>query len=292
MAVNASICLVTFITTNLLQPKGPTAWGPSAVAINKAYADVHGYSYHLYQQALQPDDAPVNWSPPIAAEKLLQTHPECEYVLALDGDAVVNNLRVRIEDVVAEHMPDHIDLLFTCHKHQHTADGDCLQCKCTRENGGGCDYLQEYEEDSDCGVNMGVFLVRNRNQGPQLLNWWTTAGHGACNWTAGNRVERKWNLQAQVCSNKLKNAFPQRIRVTSAEVMNMPSFFDPKTDRAKFKQNADYHYNSRCFTSKAFICHTLGVRGGGGRDRKRMFDLHYQHIVKPWHQRYESEKQQ
>ena len=72
MAVNASICLVTFITTNLLQPKGPTAWGPSAVAINKAYADVHGYSYHLYQQALQPDDAPVNWSPPIAAEKLLQ----------------------------------------------------------------------------------------------------------------------------------------------------------------------------------------------------------------------------
>ena len=217
-------------------------------------------------------------------------------MLALDGDAVVNNLRVRIEDVVAEHMPDHIDLLFTCHKHQHTADGDCLQCKCTRENGGGCDYLQEYEEDSDCGVNMGVFLVRNRNQGPQLLNWWTTAGHGACNWTAGNRVERKWNLQAQarywlpqagrrarqkkgealvtesgseacvmfqVCSNKLKNAFPQRIRVTSAEVMNMPSFFDPKTDRAKFKQNADYHYNSRCFTSKVNgpsqtdVCHAF-----------------------------------
>ena len=37
-------------------------------------------------------------------------------MLALDGDAVVNNLRVRIEDVVAEHMPDHIDLLFTCQK--------------------------------------------------------------------------------------------------------------------------------------------------------------------------------
>jgi hypothetical protein len=43
---------------------------------------------------------------------------------------------------------------------------------------------------------MGVFLVRNRNQGPELLNWWTSAGHGACTWTAGLRVERKWNLQA------------------------------------------------------------------------------------------------
>lgn len=128
-----------------------------------------------------------------------------------------------------------------------------------------------------------------------------------------------------MCSNKLKNEFPQRIRVTSAEVMNMPSFFDPSTNLAKFKQNADYRYNSRCFTSKvsalplptnqrsslcsvregtrpsslrlpcgglqAFICHTLGVRGGGGRDRKRMFDLHYKQTVVPW-KRYELKKQQ
>ena len=73
VVMNASICLVTFISTNLLQPQGgATVWGPSAVAINQAYSDVHGYQYHLYQQALQPDDAPINWSPPIAAERLLQ----------------------------------------------------------------------------------------------------------------------------------------------------------------------------------------------------------------------------
>jgi len=278
---NASICIVTFITSNLLVP-GPISWGPEAVAINRAYAEAYGYQYHLYQNSLQPPGSPINWSPPMAAERVMRDHPDCEIVLSLDGDAVVNNFDISLEGLEERNMPDNVDMLLTCHKHQKTVSGNCFKCKCTWENAGGCNFMEEYEKDSDCGVNMGVFLVRTRNQGPELLNWWTTAGHGNCSWKSGNRIERKWNLQAQVCSNKLKNQYPQRIRVANARVMNMPSFYDPKTNQAKFKQFGSYKYNSRCFSSKVFVCHALGVRGGQGRDRKKMFAMHLNKYVIPW----------
>jgi len=278
--MTSGICILTFITSNLLGT-GPRDWGRLAVNINRAYANERGYRFILYQNPLQPVTAPVNWSPPMAAYDLLRSDKNCSYVLSLDGDAVVNNFDVAIEKIVEDHMPPHIDVLFTCHYTQGDSTGVCHNCQCTRDTPKGtCDYLAEFERASNCGINMGVFLVRNNRHGRELLSWWANAGNGTCNWSGGTRVERKWNLQAQACSNKMKWLHPDRIRVVGARVMNTPSFYSPKTRVAKFVQNAGLGHNSQCFRAKKdFICHTLGVRGGEGRDRRIIFASHIRNYV-------------
>jgi len=87
-------------------------------------------------------------------------------------------------------------------------------------------------------------------------------------------IERKWNLQAQACSNRLKQQFQERINVVSARVINTPAYFKHINGVAKLIQTASVRYNAKCFLSTDFICHTMGVRGGVGRDRRFIFEHH------------------
>mmetsp|Transcript_8443 Transcript_8443/g.16002 ORF Transcript_8443/g.16002 Transcript_8443/m.16002 type:complete len:152 (-) Transcript_8443:1852-2307(-) len=127
-----SVCLITFVTSNLLDDS-PTAWGRPAVEINRRYAAVHGYRFEVYSNSSQPVGAPIVWSPVFGVLSYMQRFPECEFVVSLDGDAVVNNYDILMNSIIQRHMPTGTDLLFTCHLVEHPQH--CGACKCTESFG-------------------------------------------------------------------------------------------------------------------------------------------------------------
>jgi len=135
--------------------------------------------------------------------------------------------------------------------------------------------MHEFQGNSHCGVNSGVYLLHNSPSSRNLMRWWAGAGEGRCSWTGDTKFEMKLNLAEQKCANRMKAIFPKSVNVVNAGVMNMPSWYDArKHDRSRsmlvVDKQVDNASHRKCFDSNVFVCHTLGIRAP--RMRKRIFN--------------------
>lgn len=242
--------------------------------------------YTIFRKKLGNESTSYMWTKPrMALFMLEQGELECQFVLNLDGDAVINNLHFEVQTLQRKYFSKtkdddklaNSDLLMTCHWH-YGLGGRCQNCRCFGLNEkfkcSEAETLDEYQRNSHCGVNAGVYFVRNSPSSRDSLRWWAGAGEGSCSWTGDYKFEKKLNLAEQKCANRMKAVFPDRVNIVNARVMNTPSWFDVKKHTvSKSQLIADKHASvashSKCFGSNVFVCHTLGVRAP--RARKAIF---------------------
>mmetsp|Transcript_25180 Transcript_25180/g.34700 ORF Transcript_25180/g.34700 Transcript_25180/m.34700 type:complete len:347 (-) Transcript_25180:162-1202(-) len=271
------ICIVSFLTQNLMEDW--TTYGPASNKIKELYANKHGYSYKVYTEVMSPEGAPLTWNVPMAARNMFKDDPTCDYVFSMDGDAVFNNLNIKIESLIDSYMSPEVNILFTC----HNVDGSmrsCGKCKCTKPvKPGTCSHLKSLKISERCGINMGVFIAKNNKKTREMIDWWCNAGNGKCSYSGGSPMEILWKVQPQVCSDILRERWLGETSVVNALVMNTPSFFDPKRFSAIRTKKGDANLDSKCFSSRSiFVCHTYGVHSKGGTLRAKMINDHWDRL--------------
>ena len=115
----SSIAVATLYTPEIAD------YGALTAGVLTAYARRHGYSSIVATAALD-GDRPPSWSKLLLVERYLLEHPECQWILWIDADALITNPTRRIESLL---------------------DNDT-------------DFLAA-EDLAPSPMNMGVFLARN-----------------------------------------------------------------------------------------------------------------------------------
>ena len=82
------------------------AFGELSFGIVKAYARRHGYQTLIARDTLDASRHPA-WSKVLLVEQFLANHPECQWLMWIDSDAVIANPSRRLEDLV----DDDVDFL-------------------------------------------------------------------------------------------------------------------------------------------------------------------------------------
>lgn len=123
-------------------------------AINRRYCTMHGYRFEVIRPQEQVLRSPI-WYKVSGVRDLL---PASDYVLFLDADAYVIDLRCPIEALVTEHMGEAAMLL-------------------------GADRRDKDFAWSDTNGNAGTFLVRNCEKAFEILDEW---------WNSPLEHNRKW----------------------------------------------------------------------------------------------------
>lgn len=284
-----TVCVVSLYTSSLLTQN---SWGAYAAEINLNWALSHGYKYAIFRKKLGNETSSILWTKPrLVLFMLEQGELECKWVFSIDGDAVVNKIERSIEGLQLKFLPDASlsqlrsteesvtgkefpEMLMTCHWH-HGNMGRCQKCMCFNLNDeNACseaETMHEFERNSHCGVNSGVYLLHNSPSSREMMRWWAGAGKGSCSWDGDNKFEAKLDLAEQKCSNRMKAIFPRRINIVNAGVMNMPSWYSKGSGKAMLTvdKNAGFASHVKCFQTDVFVCHTLGLRDP--RTRRRIF---------------------
>jgi hypothetical protein len=65
------------------------------------YAKLHGYQAFIAKESLDASRHPA-WSKLLLIEQFLVNHPRCTWLMWIDADAVITNLKQRLEDLVDE----------------------------------------------------------------------------------------------------------------------------------------------------------------------------------------------
>jgi len=271
-------CVVSMYSADLLK-RG--AWGRYAAENNLNWALSHGYKYSIFRERLANKTVSFGWSLPRSALFMLeQGEEECEFVFSIDGDAVINNYKMTIASLKYRFLQPVGSLspmiLMACHWHQGKHDG-CHNCKCNTRAFISKDcsedlVMKEFELNSHCGVNMGVYLLRNSAQTREIMRWWAGAGAGHCDWQGDTKFERKHNLAEQKCAVRMKAKWPALIDVVHAGILNMPSWYDNRRKQVKLQVGDKNAKMDACFRSGVFICHTLGLREP--QLRRKIFGKH------------------
>uniref|UniRef100_A0A7S0X989 Hexosyltransferase n=1 Tax=Mantoniella antarctica TaxID=81844 RepID=A0A7S0X989_9CHLO len=287
--IQPTVCVVSLYTYSLLSLD---SWGAYAAEINLNWALSRGYKYSIFRKQLGNRTHNILWTKPrLVLFMLEQGELECKWVFSIDGDAVVNDLLASIETLQLKFLPqaffaqapslkgmavrqDFPEILMSCHWH-YGRMGRCQKCKCfTSNDENACseaDSMSEFEGNSHCGINSGVYLLHNSGSSREMMRWWAGAGRGNCSWNGDNKFEAKLHLGEQKCSNRMKALFPKRINVVHAGIMNMPSWFSRTSGKniLTVDKKAVFSSHAKCFRTNVFVCHTLGLRDP--RLRRRMF---------------------
>ena len=285
----AAVCVTTFLFhTHLL---APGSWALAALELNANWALAHGYRFVHF--TAPEDRAPGGdywrtFSKVRAALLLLERgESACTWVLYIDADAAVNSVRHRVPDAILASASGAADLYLSCHWPHADASGECHTCRCglASSNCSASRLFAEQEGRGWCGVNSGVFAVRNTPSARRLIRWWSTAGEGSC---PGGDGGDPLLYADQVCARQLKQRWPQRVDVLPGGVMNAPGWYHPELhwqpphfgtrDKRHWAQrivSADGSTRKledpdelRCFGSPLFVCHPYGLlQGHVGRAR-------------------------
>lgn len=270
-------CVVSMYSANLLRVG---EWGRYAAENNLNWALSHGYKFSIFRNRLVNETLSFGWSLPRSAMFMLeQGERECAYVFSLDGDAVINNHKHAIASLIAEYLhPEYgSKILMACHWH-YGRQGRCQNCECntrtslTAVNCSEENVLIEFQGNTHCGVNIGVYLLQNSAHTLKMMRWWAGAGEGNCDWQGDDKFERKHNLAEQKCAVRMKARWPTSVEVVHAGVLNMPSWFDKRRKQFKLQVGDTRAPMDACFSTRVFICHTLGLRVP--HLRKKIFERH------------------
>ena len=250
------VCVTSVLSSDLLEPG---RYGAAAVEMNANWAVAKGYKYRLFTRRLAPQHLPFVWSGPMAVERMLhEDEGDCEYVLWLDGDALVNAPSRTVERELIEPfmLPRSAHLnsssrdgssstrdggpLFLMGCHLPFGDGrlgeSCSRCRCLRASEAsswpcrGQDARLRQWHETMCSLNSGVYLVRNTLRSRAMMRSWVLGhiGRKRCDM-------RKRYLAEQECFSQLWQhswAAEGLVDVVSARVLNTPSWFDAGLDYA------------------------------------------------------------
>ena len=71
--------------------------------INSIYAHKQGYEYICWEYDLVPLEYSVYYNKILAIHQALKCNMNFDWILYLDSDAIVTNINIRIEDIIAQH---------------------------------------------------------------------------------------------------------------------------------------------------------------------------------------------
>ena len=250
------VCVTSVLSSDLLEPG---RYGAAAVEMNANWAVAQGYKYRLFTRRLAPEHLPFVWSGPMAVERMLhEDEGDCEYVLWLDGDAIVNAPSRTVErELIEPFMLPRSDQLSSSSRDgsSSTRDGSplfllgchlpfgdgrlgesCSRCRCLRATEAsswpcrGQDARLRQWHETMCSLNSGVYLVRNTPRSRAMMRSWVLGhiGRKRCDM-------RKRFLAEQECFSQLWQhswAAAGLVDVVSARVLNTPSWFDEGLDYA------------------------------------------------------------
>lgn len=240
-----TICVVSVFSRDLLLNK---SFGQHAIAINGNWAIGHGYRYSIFLAERLAVGVPLVWAKPRAVLAMLERGADvCSHVLMLDADAVVNQLQIGVETLLARHLKDGVRVLMACSTQSDGSDSrDCGRCRCT-EAAVRCSAamrLHELRHNIECEVNTGVMLVHNDNVARQMFRWWAAGGAGPSHGSSEVLSGHAWRGEAPVrsvpqqpgrvplcplqgsptpeqdCANVMGALWPGRLQVVGARVMN------------------------------------------------------------------------
>jgi len=250
--------MASIYTPNLLQ--GDKGWGAYAAELNLNYAIAHGYKYIMFTRSLitRPGWVFV-WNTPLGGEAVLgREEDDCKWLFWLDGDAVVTNVRITLEDrLINPHFGATINdtrdgpiMLASCHTSVTAEDGvSCEGCTCFRatkpvEERVDCraEYAaitQKYgvqhahELSRNCLINTGAYFVRNSVRARALFQWWASAGNRKCNLRVATPEQGCIGVQGMAWdANITSSAGPLRVKeaidMLSASVFNSPGTFEDR----------------------------------------------------------------
>jgi hypothetical protein len=119
----------------------------------KQYCEKHGYQLHYASDGgasiagkpmmarpnppIPDTHIPMGWAKIFVIRKIMQQHPEVEWIFNTDTDVMITNMDVKIEDIIKEHASSNIHILIP----------------------------------ADCnGINCGNMLIRNNAIGKAFIN--------------------------------------------------------------------------------------------------------------------------
>jgi hypothetical protein len=97
MKENKKIVVCQFYTSNV-------SYGKYSEKINQKYCEDNGYDYYVEKDGdkikSKIGSRSWTWYKPLLIEEVFNSHPDCDYVLFMDIDAIFSNNSRRIEEFI------------------------------------------------------------------------------------------------------------------------------------------------------------------------------------------------